>query len=161
MSGIFGFTSWGREDWDQERALTTIGESLVHTSFQHYDCLFERNSGVGLGRISTRVFNPDRQPISSEDGQIFLVMEGEFYDHESRRQDLTRQGIQFRGSSHAEYLLRLYQERGLDLVGDLEGIFIAAILDLSVHKLFLILTGSAIIRATTPLRKEVYISHLQ
>jgi asparagine synthase (glutamine-hydrolysing) len=138
MSGIFGFTSWGREDGDQEHALTRIGESLVHTSFQHYDCLFERNSSVGLGRISTRVFNPDQQPISSEDRKIFLVMEGEFYGHESRRQDLTRQGIQFKGSSHAEYLLRLYQEKGLDLVEELEGIFIAAILDLSARKLFLI-----------------------
>ena len=139
MSGVFGFLDSGRKDRDHERTLTEIGQSLVHTTWQQYDCYFEPNSGVGLGRVSVGEFNPGSQPVSSEDGRIFVVMEGEFYTNEPSRIELIHKGIHFRDDSHPEYLLRLYQDRGLAaLVESLEGIFISAILDLNLQKFFLI-----------------------
>ena len=138
MSGIFGFVNSGRDEWDHERVLTEIGQSLVHTSWQHYECYLERNTGVGLGRVSVGVFNPAPQPVISEDGRVIVVMEGEFYENESARRELSAKGFHFRENSHAEFLLRLYQDRGPALARSVEGIFIAAILDLNRQRLFLI-----------------------
>jgi asparagine synthase (glutamine-hydrolysing) len=138
MSGIFGFVNSGNSNWNHEPALSDIGRSLVHTAWQHFDCHLERSSGVGLGRVSVGVFNPDQQPVYSEDGKIFLVMEGEFYGNEPSRGDLIQKGFHFRENSHAEYLVRLYQDQGLALTGLVEGIFIAAILDLNLRKLFIV-----------------------
>jgi asparagine synthase (glutamine-hydrolysing) len=138
MSGIFGFVSKGHRNWNQELALTEFGQSLIHTIWQRFDCYFEKTSRVGLGRVSPGVFNPGRQPVSSEDGRLIVVMEGEFYEHQASRRDLIRKGVHFRNDSHAEHLLRLYQDRGPSLAGSVEGIFIAAILDLNLQKLFLI-----------------------
>lgn len=63
------------------------------------------------------------QPMSSPDGQITLVFNGEIYNYRELRQELVRLGQQFRSSSDTEVLLAAYRQWGADCVHRFNGMF--------------------------------------
>jgi len=69
------------------------------------------------------------QPMSSEDGSIVIVYNGEIYNFKSERAHLEARGYTFRTSSDTEVVLKLYQEFGEDFLARLRGIFALAIYD--------------------------------
>ncbi|MEK7328719.1 MAG: asparagine synthetase B, partial [Chloroflexota bacterium] len=80
-------------------------------------------------------FNPERQPVASEDGSIRLAMSGEFYYQADLRRELEKKGSLFRDSGDAELALRLYQDRGPDFVKAVEGAFVLALWDRSRNQI--------------------------
>ena len=80
------------------------------------------NITIGLGhkRLSIIDLSPDgRQPISNEDGSIWLVFNGEIYNHPPLRQELIARGHRFRSETDTEVILHLYEEKGIDALQDL------------------------------------------
>jgi asparagine synthase (glutamine-hydrolysing) len=69
------------------------------------------------------------QPLCNEDGSIWVVFNGEIYNHRDLRQQLEQRGHQFRGKSDGEVLPHLYEEMGLDLLPRLKGMFSFSIWD--------------------------------
>jgi asparagine synthase (glutamine-hydrolysing) len=77
------------------------------------------------------------QPMSNEDGTVWVVFNGEIYNHVAIRCDLEAKGHVFRGHSDTEVLPHLYEEDGAEFVSKLRGMFAVAIYDTRTRTLIL------------------------
>jgi asparagine synthase (glutamine-hydrolysing) len=141
MCGIAGIVeSRGPVDRD---ALARMTNALRHRGpdDENYYVAGSRGSGpsVGLGfrRLSIIDLSGGRQPMSNEDGSLWLVCNGEIYNHPELRRELEAKGHKFRTHSDVETLLHLYEEVGPDCVTRVNGMFALAIWDSRNQSLFL------------------------
>lgn len=68
------------------------------------------------------------QPLYSPDKKVVLAVNGEIYNHRNIRRRFEGK-YSFRTGSDCEVILALYQERGLDFLDELNGIFAFALYD--------------------------------
>ncbi len=87
--------------------------------------------GVALGfrRLSIIDLAGGRQPLSNEDGTIWLVFNGEIYNYRDLRKRLEGTGHRFRTAGDAETIVHLYEDEGPEFVRHLWGMFALAIWD--------------------------------
>ncbi len=77
------------------------------------------------------------QPLSNETGEITLVLNGEIYNYRELRKELLDRGHHFKTQSDGEVIAHLYEEKGTDLVHDLNGMFAFALWDARAQRLVL------------------------
>ncbi len=95
---------------------------------------------VGLGHRRLSVIDLTehaRQPMSNEDGTVWIVYNGEIYNFPELRKDLLSKGHVFRSRSDTETILHLYEEYGVDCLHHLRGMFAFGIWDEKERMLFL------------------------
>ncbi len=96
----------------------------------------DREVALGHARLAIIGLNNGVQPIANEDGQIQIIVNGEFYDFERIRKQLEHKGHVFRTGSDSEIALHLYEEYGVDCLQYLRGEFAFVIWDDRVKRLF-------------------------
>ena len=87
---------------------------------------------VGLGHARLKIVDLSDaagQPMSNEDGSIWVVFNGEIYNFKELRASLEARGCRFRTASDTEVLLRLYEAEGERCVQALDGMFAFAVWD--------------------------------
>src|SRR5262245_26781080 len=77
------------------------------------------------------------QPMANEDESLWIVFNGEVYNHHHLRRRLEARGHRFRTRSDTEAILHAYEEFGPACVEQLEGMFAFGIYDDRRHELFL------------------------
>jgi asparagine synthase (glutamine-hydrolysing) len=82
-----------------------------------------RRVGLGSARLKIIDLVSGDQPIASEDEQLQIVVNGEFYDHERIQCDLEQRGHRLRTRSDSEIALHLYEELGTACLEHLRGEF--------------------------------------
>jgi asparagine synthase (glutamine-hydrolysing) len=86
--------------------------------------------GLGHCRLSIIDLSPSgHQPMPNEDGTVWIVYNGEIYNHLDLRADLERRGHRYHSTSDTETILHLYEEHGRDCVQHLRGMFAFALWD--------------------------------
>lgn len=97
------------------------------------------NEMVGLGhrRLSIIDLNTGHQPISNEDGSIWLVLNGEIYNYKELRDSLLQSGHHFTTRTDTEVIVHLYEQVGTDCVAQLRGMFAFALWDSKKRRLML------------------------
>jgi asparagine synthase (glutamine-hydrolysing) len=97
------------------------------------------NLGVALGfrRLAIIDVEQGQQPVCNEDKSIWLVFNGEIYNHTELRQQLISQGHNFRSHCDSETIVHLYEQYGVDLLDHLNGMFAFAIWDSNNQRLML------------------------
>ena len=93
--------------------------------------------GIGMRRLSIVDLATGHQPLSNEDGTVWIVFNGEIYNHAALREKLQALGHQYRTLSDTETIIHLYDEYGQDCVQHLRGMFAFAIWDARRHRLFI------------------------
>lgn len=81
---------------------------------------------LGHDRLAIVDVEGGAQPLSNEDGTLWLAMNGEIYNHQALRQELEGRHT-FRTRSDSEVVLHLFEEYGADCVKKLDGMFAMAI----------------------------------
>jgi asparagine synthase (glutamine-hydrolysing) len=85
--------------------------------------------GLGIQRLRVIDLQTGDQPIYNEDRSVVVVLNGEIYNYDELRQELLRQGHRFTTKGDTEVIAHLYEERGIDCVSRLKGMFSFALWD--------------------------------
>ena len=91
-----------------------------------------REDGITLGMARLAIIDTTpagHQPMSSPDGSIHIVYNGETYNFQYEREILQKKGYSFTSASDTEVVLRMYEHYGDDFLGRMRGMFALAIYD--------------------------------
>lgn len=77
-----------------------------------------------------------KQPMSNEDGNLWITFNGEIYNYKELREELLKKGHCFKSKTDSEVILHLYEEKKEHCVDFLRGMFAFAIWDIKNKKLF-------------------------
>ena len=116
--------------------LAEMNSQIVHRGPDDDGFFAEGNVGLAIRRLSIIDVKTGHQPISNEDGSLWIVYNGEIYNHQELRAQLQARGHRYRTKSDTETIIHLYEEYGRDCVKHLRGMFAFAIWDRRRRKLF-------------------------
>ncbi len=137
MCGICGKINLNNEPID-EALLKRMTLCLSHRGPDDEGLYIKNNIGLGHRRLSIIDLSPlAHQPMSNEDGTVWIVYNGEIYNFPELREDLRKKGHLFRSKSDTETIIHLYEEYGVECLKYLKGMFAFAIWDEKDKSLFL------------------------
>ncbi|MCH7677738.1 asparagine synthase (glutamine-hydrolyzing) [candidate division KSB1 bacterium] len=137
MCGICGVTYFDRERNVLEHLVKSMCDVIRHRGPDDEGWITKGNYGIGMRRLSIIDLFTGRQPISNEDDSIWIVFNGEIYNHVELRNKLIKKGHKFQTKCDTEVIVHAYEEYGEECPKKLNGMFGFAILDLKKQILFL------------------------
>ena len=136
MCGIAGIVSLeGKPVLEQE--LRNMCSAIAHRGPDDEGFYFQTGVGLGMRRLSIIDLDSGRQPVSNEDGTVWVVFNGEIYNFQELRQQLKGRGHVFSTHGDTETIVHLYEEYGNHCVDHLRGMFAFALWD-ERHKRLLV-----------------------
>ena len=93
--------------------------------------------GISMRRLSIIDLTTGHQPVSNEDGSVWVVLNGEIYNYRELRHALECRGHRFTTTSDTEVIVHLYEEHGARCVEKLRGMFAFAVWDEGRRELML------------------------
>ena len=132
MCGICGVWNYDSGRPVVRPDLERMRDTIAHRGPDDVGCYFDDRAGLGLGfrRLSIIDLSPaGHQPMSNEDGSIWIVFNGEIYNYQELRGELEKAGHRFTSATDTETILHGYEEWGLDVVQHLRGMFAYALWD--------------------------------
>ena len=136
MCGIAG--QFLRERKAELATIRSMCDQIRHRGPDDEGFHLDGGCGIGMRRLSIIDLATGHQPISNEDGTVWVVFNGEIYNYQELRADLIRKGHQFRTNSDTETLVHLYEEEGTDGIQKLRGMFAYAIWDGRTRSMLLV-----------------------
>ena len=125
MCGICGV--WGTHDLDTIQAMV---RAMTHRGPDDRGTFTDHRVGLGMSRLAVLDPSPaGHQPMSNEDGGVWIVYNGEVSNFIEQRHHLEGLGHRFRSNTDTEVVLRSYEQHGDDCVRHLRGMFAFAIYD--------------------------------
>lgn len=134
MCGIAGYCSFDRASGAAEAALVAdMSDRQFHRGPNAGGIYQGGRVVLGFRRLAILDLSENgNQPMSNEDGTIWVVFNGEIYNYRELRQELTRAGHVFHGNSDTQVLVHGYEEWGTEgLLQRLRGMFAFALYDQS------------------------------
>lgn len=135
MCAICGKISW-TERVDPS-LIHRMLHKMVHRGPDDEGTYLEQSVVLGHRRLSIIDLGTGKQPISNEDGTVWIVFNGEIYNFTQLRNELLQAGHTFQTQTDTEVIVHLYEQYGEHCVDRLSGMFAFAIWDARKKKLFL------------------------
>lgn len=143
MCGIAGILQRDRALVSRD-VLTRMGTAIAHRGPDDRGIVMRggvADAAPFVGLVSQRLSIVDRagghQPISSEDGTIWTVLNGEIYNFQTLRTELEREGHRFSTHTDTEVIVHGYEQWGEHVVERLDGMFAFALWDDRAERLLL------------------------
>src|SRR5437867_2055145 len=142
MCGICGVWEYGAARGNVEREmLASMRDVMTHRGPDDAGELIfdDARGGFGFRRLSIiDLSDAGHQPMHGCTDRVWLVFNGEIYNHTTLREGLERRGHVYSSRTDSETILHLYEERGLDFVNDIEGDYAIALWDADRERLMLV-----------------------
>jgi asparagine synthase (glutamine-hydrolysing) len=136
MCGICGIFYPDPRRHVERETLEEMNGQIAHRGPDDDGFFVEGNVGLAMRRLSIIDIATGHQPISNEEDNIWIVYNGEIYNHQQLRSEMQARGHRYRTKSDTETIVHLYEEYGPDCVKHLRGMFAFAIWDRRKRKLF-------------------------
>jgi asparagine synthase (glutamine-hydrolysing) len=137
MCGIAGILEFGPDVRANAGALRDMCRVIAHRGPDDDGFYTDGAVGIGMRRLSIVDVAGGHQPISNEDGTLWIVFNGEIYNHLALREQLIARGHRYVTHSDTETVIHLYEEHGADCVQHLRGMFAFAIWNRNTRTLFI------------------------
>ena len=137
MCGIAGVVKPGAPPKFLRPIVRRMTDALVHRGPDDEGFCIGDAVGMGMRRLSIIDVDGGKQPISTEDGSVQVVFNGEIYNYLELRRALLKRGHVFRSNSDTEVIAHLYEEKGTDAFAELRGMFAIAVWDQRSRRLVL------------------------
>ena len=139
MCGIAGFVRTTPHNIQQDNAsLKRMCEVIKHRGPNaEGQQSFKDRVFLGHRRLSIIDLSEDaNQPLSNEDGKVTIVYNGEIYNFRDFHDRLDAGGHHLRSRGDTETLVHLYEDMGVKMLGQLNGMFAFALWDARKQQLF-------------------------
>ena len=136
MCGIYGVLRLDGEPAPVE-VLRRMGEITIHRGPDDEGIHADGVAAIGMRRLSIIDLAGGHQPLSNEDGSLWLVANGEIYNYRELREELLAAGHGFKTNSDCETLVHLYEAHGDAFVERLNGMYAFALWDARRGRLLL------------------------
>jgi len=137
MCGIVGLYGSGAAARPRRAELEAMMAILQHRGPDGRGLHLDGPVGLGHTRLSIIDVEGGAQPIANEDATVWVVFNGEIFNHVELRQTLLAQGHRFRTRSDTEVLVHLYEEHGDSFIEQLNGQFAFGLWDARRQRLLL------------------------
>jgi asparagine synthase (glutamine-hydrolysing) len=132
MCGIYGIFDPNEPLGERWLAWADRAQSLLAhrgTDGHRQQLFLDNRCLLGHNRLAIIDLNGGAQPLANEDESVWVVCNGEIYNYIELREKLIAAGHQFRTQSDCEVLVHLFEDKGKDLLNDLEGMYAFALFD--------------------------------
>ncbi len=135
IAGILQRPDHGPVSLEELRRMVAM---LRHRGPDGYGLYRDADVGLGHTRLSIIDLSGGAQPLSNEDGTIWITFNGEIFNYVELRAELVDRGHQFRTSSDTEVIVHAYEEYGADAWMKLNGQFAFGLWDGRQRRLWLV-----------------------
>jgi asparagine synthase (glutamine-hydrolysing) len=138
MCGFVGFLALGADASPSREWITSLIETIAHRGPDDDGVLIDGRVGLGFRRLSILdLSQAGHQPMTSADGTLSIVFNGEIYNYLELRAELQSLGHHFTSTGDTEVLLASYAQWGPRCVDRLVGMYAFCVVDRRASRLFL------------------------
>ncbi|PYR57328.1 MAG: asparagine synthase (glutamine-hydrolyzing), partial [Acidobacteria bacterium] len=137
MCGIAGIVAADRLHADERARLVAMRDVLAHRGPDESGIFHDDYAGLAHRRLSIVDLATGQQPLANEDETVWIVYNGEIYNHADVRPELEAAGHRYRTRSDTETIVHAYEEWGDRCVERFRGMFAFAIWDARRRRLLL------------------------
>src|SRR3954471_10412321 len=129
MCGIAGIVATDHLDHDALARVTRMRDVITHRGPDEAGLHLDSAAALAHRRLSIVDLGTGQQPLSNEDGSIWVIFNGEIYNHAEVRAELQAHGHSYRTRSDTETIVHAYEQWGDECVQRFRGMFAFAIWD--------------------------------
>lgn len=121
--------------------LMKMRDTMIHRGPDGAGIYISKDKKIGLGHRRLNIIDLSEkatQPMANEDNTIWITFNGEIYNYEDLRIELINKGHNFRSKSDTEVIIHLYEEKGIECIKELRGMFAFALWDNKKEEMFLV-----------------------
>lgn len=131
-----GFTGFTGNIENKEQIIKNMMNKIIHRGPDSEGIHTDENVTLGFRRLSIIGLESGSQPMYNEDKSVVIVFNGEIYNYEGIKEKLIKKGHIFKSEADTEVLVHLYEEKGMDMLNDLRGMFAFVIYDIKKNELY-------------------------
>ena len=137
MCGICGVYNAQSGEPVSSQLIERMTRLIAHRGPDDSGSYFDGPVGLGFARLSIIDLSGGHQPMCNENGDVWIVFNGEIWNYKTLRQELLEKGHHFRTHSDTEVVVHAWEEWGEDCLRRFRGMFAFALWDERQEILFL------------------------
>ena len=137
MCAIVGILNLTATEAPEELSVRRMLGMVRHRGPDQFGIYLDEEVGLGNARLSIIDLGGGQQPITNEDGNLWIVFNGEIFNYVELRAELEARGHRFSTHTDTEVILHMFEEVGPACLNRFNGQFAIAIWDIRRKTLFL------------------------